>query len=71
MVVGIADTRISLKELCEKVVHQSTAASTWWYGPRPRFGEVKMAIDPPRVPVTLGTPLTQTIFSFYCSLENR
>ena len=28
-------------------LHQSTAASTWWCGPRPRFGWVEMAAGLP------------------------
>ena len=27
-----------------QVLHQSTAASTWWYRPRPHLGWVKMAV---------------------------
>ena len=35
-------------ELCE--LHQSTAASTWWCGPRPRLGWVEMAVGLPEDP---------------------
>ena len=31
-------------------LHQSTAASTWWCGPRPRLGWVEMAVDLPEGP---------------------
>ena len=31
-------------------LHQSTAASTWWCGPRPRLGWVEMAVGLPRDP---------------------
>ena len=26
------------------ILHQSTAASTWWRGPRPRLGWIEMAV---------------------------
>ena len=32
------------------VLHQSTAASTWWFGPRPRLGWVEMAVGLPESP---------------------
>ena len=44
-------------------LHQSTAASMWWCGPRPVWVGSKRLLAFPRVPVTPGTPLTQTIFS--------
>ena len=31
-------------------LHQSTAASTWWCGPRPRLGWVEMAVGLPKGP---------------------
>ena len=31
-------------------LHQSTAASTWWCGPRPRSGWVEMAVGLPEGP---------------------
>ena len=31
-------------------LHQSTAASTWWCGPRPRLGWVEMAVGLPEGP---------------------
>ena len=31
-------------------LHQSTAASTWWCGPRPRLGWVEMAVGFPEGP---------------------
>ena len=43
-------------------LHQSTAASTWWCGSRPIWVGSKWLLVFPRVPVTLGTPLKQTIF---------
>ena len=52
-------------------LHQSTAASTWWCGPRPVWVGLKWLLTFPRVPVTLGTPLTQTIFSPCSPLNNR
>ena len=52
-------------------LHQSTATSTWWYGPRLRLGWVEMAVGFPRVPVTPGTTLAQDIFSPCCHLDNR
>ena len=46
-----------------KIEHQSTAASTWWCGLRPVWVGLKWLMAFPRVPVTPGTPLTQSIFS--------
>ena len=34
----------------EHDLHQSTAASTWWCGPRPRLGWVEMAVGLPEGP---------------------
>ena len=44
-------------------LHQSTAASTWWCGPRPVWVGSKWLLALLRVPVTPGTLFTQTIFS--------
>ena len=52
-------------------LHQSTTASTWWCGPRPVWIGSKWLLAFPRVPVTLGTPLTQTIFSPCSPLNDR
>ena len=49
-------------------MHQSTAASTWWCGPRPVWVGSKWLLAFPRVPVTPGTPL---FFSLCCSLNDR
>ena len=38
-------------------LHQLTAASTWWCGPRTVRVRSKRLLDFPRVPVTPGTPL--------------
>ena len=51
--------------------HQSTAASTWWCGPNPVWVGLKWLLSFPRVPITLGTPLTQTIFSPCSPLNDR
>ena len=52
-------------------LHQSTAASTWWCGPRPVWVRSKWLLALSIVPVTPGTPLTQTIFSPCSPLNNR
>ena len=52
-------------------LHQSTAASTWCCDPRPVWVGSKWLLAFPRVPVTLGTPLTQTIFSPCSPLNDR
>ena len=39
------------------MLHQSTAASTWWCGPRPRLGWVEMAVGLPEGPSYPGSPL--------------
>ena len=39
------------------LLHQSTAASTWWCGPRPRLGLVEMVVGLPEGPSYPGTPL--------------
>ena len=52
-------------------LHQSTAASTGWCGPRPVWVWSKWLLVFPSVPVALGTPLTQTIFSPCSPLNDR
>ena len=52
-------------------LHQSIAASTWGCGPRPVWVGSKWLLAFPRVPVTLGTPLTQTIFLLCSPLNDR
>ena len=48
------------------LLHQSTAASTWWCGPRPRLGWVEMAVGLPEGPSYPGhSPL---FFSLCCPL---
>ena len=50
-------------------LHQSTAASTWWCGPRPRLGWVEMAVGFPEGPSYPGhSPI---IFSLCCTLNDR
>ena len=50
-------------------LHQSTAASTWWCGPRPRLGWVEMAVGFPEGPSYPGhSPI---IFSLCCPLNDR
>ena len=49
-------------------LHQSTAASTWWCGLRPRWVGSKWLLVFPRVPGTPGTPLH---FSLCCPLNDR
>ena len=54
----------------EKLVpHQSTAASTWWCGPRPRLGWVEMAVGLPEGPSYPGH--SPFIFSLCCPLSDR
>ena len=48
-------------------LHQSTAASTWWCGPRPRLGWVEMAIGLPKGP---SYP-RHFIYSLCCLLNDR
>ena len=52
-------------------MHQSTAASTWWCGHRPIWVGSKWLLASPRVPVTLGTLVEQTIFLPCCPLNDR
>ena len=51
-------------------LHQSTASSTWWCDPRPRFGWVEMVVGLPEGRSYPGTPLAQTIFSPCCPLND-
>ena len=56
---------------CDRRVelHQSTAASTWWCGPRPRLGCVEMAVGLPEGPsYPRHFPF---IFSLCCPLNDR
>ena len=51
------------------LLHQSTAASTWWCGPRPRLGWVEMAVGLPEGPsYPRHSPF---IFSLCCPLNDR
>ena len=52
-----------------QVLHQSTAASTWWCGPRPRLGWVEMAVGLPESPSYPGH--SPFIFSLCCPLNDR
>ena len=51
------------------VLHQSTAASTWWCGPRPRLGWVEMAVGLLEGPSYPGH--SPFIFSLCCPLNDR
>ena len=51
------------------ILHQSTAASTWWCGPRPRLGWVEMAVGLPEGPSYPGH--SPFIFSLCCPLNDR
>ena len=53
------------------VLHQSTAASWWRCGPRPLLGWVEMAVGLPEGPSYPGHPLTQTIFSLRCPVNDH
>ena len=50
-------------------LHQSTAASTWWCGPRPRLGWVEMAVGLSEDPSYPGR--SPFIFSLCCPLNDR
>ena len=50
-------------------LHQSTAASTWWCGPRPRLGSIEMAVGFPEGPSYPGH--SPFIFSLCCPLKDR
>ena len=52
-------------------LHQSTAASMWWCGPQTVWVGLKWLLAFPRILVTPGTPLTQTIFSPCSPLKDR
>ena len=52
------------------MLHQSTAASTWWCGPRPRLGWFEMAVGLPEGPSYPGHSLPY-IFSLCCPLNDR
>ena len=59
----------SSDELTIQVLHQSTAASTWWCGPRPRLGWFEMAVGLPEGPsYPRHSPF---IFSLCCPLNDR
>ena len=51
------------------LLHQSTAASTWWCCPRPRLGWVEMAVGLPEGPSYSGH--SPFIFSLCCPLNDR
>ena len=53
----------------KKALHQSTAASTWWCGPRPRLGWVEMAVGLPEGPSYPGH--LPFIFSLCYPLNDR
>ena len=52
-------------------LHESTAALTWWRGPQPRLDWVKMAVGLSEGLSYPGNPLSQTIFSPCCPLNDR
>ena len=55
-------------------LHQSTAASTWWRGPKPLLGWVEMAVglsEVPEVPSYLGYSPYTNLFSRCCPLDDR
>ena len=58
-----------LKILTKLILHQSTASSTWWCGPRPRLGWVEMAVGLPEGPSYPGH--SPFIFSLCCPLNDR
>ena len=51
------------------ILHQLTAASTWWCGPRPRLGWVEMAVGLPEGPSYLGH--SPSFFWLCCPLNDR
>ena len=51
------------------LLHQSTAASTWWCGPRPRLGWVEIAVGLPEGPSYPGH--SPFIFLLCCPLNDR
>ena len=58
-----------LSPVATSKLHQSTAASTWWCGPRPRLGWVEMAVGLPEGPSYPGH--SPFIFSVCCPLNDR
>ena len=50
-------------------LHQSTAASTWWCGPRPRLGWVEMAVGLPEGPSYPGH--SPFVFLLCCPMNDR
>ena len=50
-------------------LHQSTAASTWWCGPRPRLDWVEMAVGLPEGPSYPGR--SPSFFLLCCPLNDR
>ena len=58
------ETEVWLKRLniaMKRKLHQATAASTWWWGPRPRLGWVESAVGLPKGPSYPGHST-----SFFC-----
>ena len=53
-----------------QILHQLTAASTWWYGPRSHLGWVEMTVSLHEDPSYPGHSL-RTIFSPCCPLNHR
>ena len=60
---------MAVQEAISNRLHQSTAASTWWCGPRPRLGWVEMAVGLPEGPSYPGH--SPFIFSLCCPLNDR
>ena len=68
--VDLQDQMIALyRTTFRSLLHQSTAASTWWCGPRPRLGWVEMAVGLPEGPSYPGH--SPFIFSLCCPLNDR
>ena len=61
--------RDAVQYIDDQSLHQSTAASTWWCGPRPRLGWVEMAVGLPEGPSYPGH--SPFIFSLCCPLNDR
>ena len=73
---SVVSTSYIVSKLCfspcptmPETLHQSTAASTWWCGPRPRFSWVEMAVGLPEGPSYPGH--SPFIFSLCCPLNDR